>query len=79
MSELSVIPTKTVTAIEDALKTKLVIDEPILEDNPDRFVLFPIEHNDIWQLYKKQQSLFWRAEEVDLAQDKSDWSKMSED
>ena len=79
MSELSVISTKTVTAIEEALKTKLVIDEPILEDNPDRFVLFPIEHNDIWQLYKKQQSLFWRAEEVDLAQDKSDWSKMSED
>ena len=79
MSELSVIPTKTVTAIEEALETNLVIDEPILEDNPDRFVLFPIEHNDIWQLYKKQQSLFWRAEEVDLAQDKSDWSKMSED
>lgn len=48
-------------------------EEPILKENPDRFVLFPIEHSDIWELYKKQQKAFWRAEEVDLAQDLTDW------
>lgn len=51
--------------------------EPILIENPNRFVLFPIEHFDLWQLYKKQQEHFWRAEEVDLSSDLSDWEKMN--
>lgn len=57
----------------------VVIDEPILKENPDRFVLFPIEHDDIWKLYKKQQESFWRAEEVDLGNDLADWAKLSHD
>ncbi|MGB4959977.1 MAG: ribonucleotide-diphosphate reductase subunit beta [Saprospiraceae bacterium] len=47
--------------------------EPILKENPGRFVLFPIEHDDIWQFYKKCEASFWTAEEIDLHQDLSDW------
>jgi ribonucleoside-diphosphate reductase beta chain len=49
------------------------IPEPILQENPNRFVLFPIEHHDIWQMYKQQQACIWTAEEIDLAQDLNDW------
>ncbi len=55
-----------------------VVDEPILKENPNRFVLFPIEHQDIWQHYKKQQESFWRVEEVDLANDATDWQKLND-
>lgn len=48
--------------------------EPILRENPNRFVLFPIEHNDIWQFYKLQEACFWTAEEIDLSADLNDWS-----
>lgn len=47
--------------------------EPILKENKNRFVLFPIEHNDIWSFYKKAEASFWTAEEIDLSQDLSDW------
>ncbi len=47
--------------------------EPLLQENPNRFVLFPIEHDDIWQFYKKSEASFWTAEEIDLHQDLSDW------
>lgn len=47
--------------------------EPILSENPNRFVLFPIEHNDIWDIYKKAEASFWTAEEIDLHQDIMDW------
>ena len=52
--------------------------EPILTENPKRFVLFPIQHNDIWQMYKKAEASFWTAEELDLAQDSKDWDKMTD-
>ncbi|WP_438961582.1 ribonucleotide-diphosphate reductase subunit beta [Nonlabens sp.] len=47
--------------------------EPILVDNPDRFVIFPIQHHDLWEWYKKQQACIWTAEEIDLHQDITDW------
>ncbi len=47
--------------------------EPILAENPDRFVLFPIKHDTIWEWYKKSVASFWTAEEVDLTQDMNDW------
>jgi ribonucleoside-diphosphate reductase beta chain len=54
--------------------------EKILQENPGRFVLFPIEHHDIWKLYKQQEACFWTAEEIDLAQDIYDWeNKLNED
>ena len=54
--------------------------EPILADNPNRFVLFPIQHDDIWQFYKKSEASFWTAEEIDLQQDLTDWNeKLTDD
>jgi ribonucleoside-diphosphate reductase beta chain len=52
--------------------------EPILKDNKDRFVLFPIKHNDIWKMYKQAEASFWTAEEIDLSSDLSDWDKLSD-
>jgi ribonucleoside-diphosphate reductase beta chain len=54
--------------------------EKILTEEPNRFVLFPIEHHDIWQMYKTAEASFWTAEEVDLSQDLVDWrEKLNED
>jgi len=54
--------------------------EPILRPNKDRFVIFPIQHNDIWDWYKKQEASFWTAEEIDLEQDVIDWeNKLNDD
>jgi len=52
--------------------------EPILEVNPNRFVIFPIKHHDLWGWYKKQQSCFWAAEEIDLHQDLIHWEKLND-
>jgi ribonucleotide reductase beta subunit family protein with ferritin-like domain len=51
----------------------------ILEPNDDRFVLFPIQHNDIWDMYKRSVDSFWRAEEVDLSKDLTDWNNLNPD
>jgi ribonucleoside-diphosphate reductase beta chain len=54
--------------------------EPILQDNKDRFVLFPIKHHDMWNMYKDAEASFWTAEEIDLSSDLNDWNnKLSED
>ena len=53
--------------------------EPILEENKSRFVLFPIQHNDIWSFYKKAEASFWTAEEIDLAPDLFDWENKLND
>ena len=56
------------------------MSEKILKENPGRFVIFPIEHHDIWKLYKQQETCFWTAEEIDLAQDINDWdNKLNSD
>jgi ribonucleoside-diphosphate reductase beta chain len=52
--------------------------EKILVENPSRFVIFPIEHNDIWEFYKQHQAAFWTAEEVDLTNDIRDWETLTE-
>src|SRR5690554_3862138 len=58
----------------------MALPEPILEENKDRFVLFPIKHDDIWAFYKKEEASFWTAEEIDLAPDLIDWeTKLNED
>ena len=48
-------------------------EEPILKENKDRFVLFPITHPEIWQMYKQAEASFWTAEEIDLTTDLHDW------
>ena len=65
------------TSIEEVLPENTAVVEPILEDNPNRFVLFPIEHNDIWNFYKKSEASFWTAEEIDLSDDLRDWETLN--
>ena len=66
-------------SIDAVLPENTAVTEPILEDNPNRFVLFPIQHDDIWAFYKKSEASFWTAEEIDLAADLVDWSEKLND
>uniref|UniRef100_A0A7S4UVL7 Uncharacterized protein n=1 Tax=Ditylum brightwellii TaxID=49249 RepID=A0A7S4UVL7_9STRA len=52
--------------------------EPLLVENPGRFVLFPIQDKEIWDMYKKAEASFWTAEEIDLATDLKDWKSLSQ-
>ncbi|KAL8933531.1 MAG: hypothetical protein Q9211_005732 [Gyalolechia sp. 1 TL-2023] len=54
-------------------------DEPLLQENPQRFVLFPIKYHEIWQMYKKAEASFWTAEEIDLSKDMHDWNNRIND
>ena len=53
--------------------------EPLLAADDNRFVMFPIKYDDIWQMYKKQVDCFWRAEEIDLTKDMNDWNSLNDD
>ncbi len=55
------------------------LSEPILTPDDNRYVMFPIKYNDVWDMYKRQVECFWRAEEVDLSKDLSDWFKLTND
>jgi ribonucleotide reductase beta subunit family protein with ferritin-like domain len=55
------------------------IDEYILKSNNKRFVLFPIEHHNLYELYKKAESSFWTANEIDLSKDSNDWDNLTND
>lgn len=65
--------------LNDLVKTGVLDDEPILRENKDRFVLFPIKHADIWNMYKKAEASFWTAEEIDLSADLVDWAERLND
>ena len=52
--------------------------ESILTEDPLRFVLFPIKHHDIWEMYKKHEASFWTAEEIDLSADIKDWERLND-
>ena len=52
--------------------------EPLLQENPHRFVLFPIKHEDIWEMYKQAEASFWTAEEIDLTRDATDWINLQD-
>ena len=60
----------------DIVPNTLLPLEPLLQENPHRFVLFPIEHDDIWQMYKKAEASLWTAEEIDLTSDIIDWNNL---
>ncbi len=60
-----------------SLYTQALLPEPLLEENPNRFVILPIKYSDIWKMYKDQMACFWTAEEIDLAQDIRDWETLS--
>jgi len=55
------------------------VAEPLLKEDESRFVMFPVQYGDIWEMYKKQVDCFWRAEEVDLSKDMTSWEKLNDD
>jgi ribonucleotide reductase beta subunit family protein with ferritin-like domain len=55
------------------------LNEPLLEESESRYVMFPIQDDSIWKMYKKQIDCFWRAEEIDLSKDLNDWERLSSD
>jgi ribonucleotide reductase beta subunit family protein with ferritin-like domain len=57
---------------------KLEEADPLLQENPRRWVMFPIQHNEVWEMYKKHEASFWTAEEIDLSQDVKDWETLGE-
>jgi ribonucleotide reductase beta subunit family protein with ferritin-like domain len=59
----------------DTVTRDIVEDEPLLKENKQRFVLFPIQYPKIWEMYKKAEASFWTVEEVDLSQDIIDWDQ----
>lgn len=61
-------------------REKELKEEPLLKENPDRYVILPIKYNDIWEFYKKAVASFWTPEEIDLVQDIKDWEfKLNDD
>lgn len=64
---------------EEVTQTQGVLPEPLLQENPNRFVLFPIQYQDVWDMYKKQQACFWVVDEIDLASDLKDWESLTDD
>jgi len=52
-------------------------NDPLLKENPQRFVMFPIQYPEVWEMYKKHEASFWTAEEIDLSQDNKDWDDLS--
>ena len=54
-------------------------EEPILQESNDRYTMFPIQYDDIYQIYKRQVDSFWRPEEVDLSKDLNDWASLNKD
>ena len=55
------------------------VNEPLLNPDDNRFVMFPIKYDDVWQMYKKQVDCFWRAEEIDLTKDLKHWESLNQD
>ena len=74
---------KSAPPVKDITDTKMVkaelSKEPLLAENPNRFVILPIQFDDIWRMYKKAQASFWTVEEVDLQWDLRDWESLKDD
>ncbi|CAH1726825.1 hypothetical protein AGLY_011860 [Aphis glycines] len=75
-------PQKTKHFLESVTEYRTNFDatiEPLLKDNPRRFVIFPIIYDDIWAMYKKQEASFWNVEEVNLKNDLDDWIRLTDE
>ena len=59
--------------------SSLAVTEPLLQPDESRFVMLPVKHNDVWDLYKKSIDCFWKAEDIDLSRDYVDWMKLTSD
>jgi len=75
-TDVSLAPISVVNDISKQFR-ELEKSEPLLMDNPRRWVMFPIQYPEVWEMYKKHEASFWTAEEVDLSQDNKDWDTLS--
>jgi len=57
---------------------RLEQEDPLLKENPRRFVMFPIQYPEVWEMYKKHEASFWTAEEIDLSSDSKDWENLTD-
>jgi len=71
------VSTKPVSEVSKRFR-ELEASDPLLMDNPRRWVMFPIQYPEVWEMYKKHEASFWTAEEIDLSQDTKDWDKLSD-
>ena len=58
--------------MQDVILNESILNEPILQPEPNRYCLFPLKHKDIHELYKQAEAMFWQAGEVDLSADRFD-------
>lgn len=70
--------TEAATKMADVTETTKTTPSLLRSENPNRFVLLPIQHNDIWQFYKQAEASFWTAEELDLLADLKDWQSLGD-
>merc|ERR1719163_2279111 len=77
MASTDIIATAPLSNISQQYR-ELEASDPLLMDNPQRWVMFPIQYPEVWEMYKKHEASFWTAEEIDLSQDNKDWEKLSE-
>ena len=77
ISSDSLVPVPKKSPISDKYKD-LEKHDPLLKENPRRWVMFPLQYPEVWEMYKKHEASFWTAEEIDLAQDNKDWASLNE-
>ena len=71
-------PATTSAGAGTAAEDKPLLREPLLTESADRFVVFPIQHADLWAKYKQHMAVFWTPEEIDLSKDTAHWEKLSD-
>jgi len=74
----TVLATKAPVSRVSAEYRELEKKDPLLQENPRRFVMFPIQYPQVWEMYKKHEASFWTAEEIDLSQDNRDWDTLND-
>jgi ribonucleoside-diphosphate reductase subunit M2 len=77
-TDVAVVPSAAPVSRISEQYRELEKSDPLLLDNPRRFVMFPIQYPQIWEMYKKHEASFWTAEEIDLSQDNKDWDALTE-
>merc|ERR1719407_233792 len=77
MASTDIVSSKSLSAVSKEF-CELEKNDPLLSDNPQRWVMFPIQYPEVWEMYKKHEASFWTAEEGDLSQDNKDWEKLSD-
>lgn len=73
MPPLELLAPEPAASLEEADAKEKDLPEPLLSVSPDRHVIFPIQHRDIWEKYKQHSAVIWFAEEVDLSKDMAHW------